>query len=68
MQGTLLKKGQGAVGVDSWQKRHFEFDASTRALRYYKGAPPGGELKGEVVVRGIDPREDLQGAKDKKLL
>ena len=62
MQGTLLKKGQGAVGANSGQKRHFECDASTRALRYYKGAPPGAELKGEVVVRGIDPRDDLQGA------
>ena len=30
MQGTLLKKGQGAVGANSWQKRqrHFEFDCS----------------------------------------
>ena len=62
MEGTLLKKGNGAVGIDSWQKRHFELDASARTLRYYKGEPPGAELKGEVVVRGIDPLEALQGS------
>ena len=62
MEGTLLKKSPGgAACIDSWQTRHFEFDASTRVLRYYEGAPPGGELNGEVVVRGIDPRDDLQG-------
>ena len=62
MQGELLKKGQKRTAVgDSWKKRHFVYNKATRALRYFKGAPDG-QPKGEVMVRGVDPRQDLQGA------
>ena len=61
MQGELLKKGQKRTAAgDSWKTRTFDFNKDTRTLRYFKGAPDG-QLKGEVTVRGVDARQDLQG-------
>ena len=66
IEGELLKKGQRAGVGDSWHQRHFTYEPATGVIRYYKGAPPEGALKGEVVVRGVDPREDLQGTRRHK--
>ena len=65
MEGLLKKKGarRGIFG-DSWKERYFVLDGAT--LRYYAGGSTEGELKGEVTIAGVDPREELQGKKGHK--
>ena len=68
MEGWLVKKGQRAAVADSWKRRFFTFERRTRTLRYYEdeAARDRGEHKGEVVVRGVNPCEHLQGASGHK--
>ena len=61
IEGELFKKGQKRTALgDSWKKRRFTFSHETRTLRYFEGAP-GAKPLGELKVRGIDAREELQG-------
>ena len=55
-----MKAQKRTVAADSWKTRRFDFNKDTRTLRYFERAPEG-QLKGEVTVRGVDARQDLQG-------
>ena len=65
MEGQLKKKGskRGPFG-DSWKDRYFVLEGAT--MRYYAGGSTEGKLKGEVTIIGVDPCEELQGAKGHK--
>ena len=65
MEGQLKKKGSkhGPFG-DSWKDRYFVLEGD--AMRYYAGGSTEGKLKGEVTIIGVDPCEELQGAKGHK--
>ena len=55
MQGPLLlKKG----GLSSWKAYYFVLDG--RALRSFAGISTEGMPKSEVMIAGVNPREELQ--------
>ena len=65
MEGQLKKKGtkRGIFG-DSWKDRYSVLDGAT--LRYCASGSTEGKLKGEVTVAGVNPCDELQGAKGEK--
>ena len=61
MEGQLKKKKARGIFGSRWTDCYFVLDGTS--LRFYAGGSTESELKGEVIIASVDPRDELQGAK-----